>query len=58
MYLCGRRHLHVPFLHQMSDVEDTEEDTSLPYGAHPVTLSRKTQERLEVLFFLLQYHLY
>ena len=42
----------------MSDVEDTEEDTSLPYGAHPVTLSRKTQERLEVFFFLFQYHFY
>ena len=31
----------------MSDVEE-EEDTSLPYGAHPVNLSRKTQEKLEV----------
>jgi hypothetical protein len=31
----------------MSDVEE-EEDTSLPYGAHPITLARKTQEKLEV----------
>ena len=32
----------------MSDIEE-DEDTSLPYGAHPVSLSRKTQERLEVI---------
>ena len=38
-------------LHQMSDIEE-DEDTSLPYGAHPVSLTRKTQEKLEVIVII------
>ena len=29
-------------------MEELEEDAALPYGAHPLALSRKTQEKLEV----------
>ena len=36
----------------MSDIEE-DEDASLAYGAHPVSLSRKTQEKLEVILTII-----
>ena len=33
----------------MSDNEDDNVDNSLPYGAYPILLSRKTQEILECI---------